>query len=240
MFTISLIGADGAGKTTVCGEVVRTLPLPVKYIYMGVNASSSNVMLPTTRLLWLIRRALGKQPDTGGPRDPSALSAPPKGSMRRLLARLKATAWLLQILTEECYRYGLAWWYTRRGYIVICDRHFFLDYYHYDIAPPAGARPLSRRIHGYFLSRVFPSPDAVIFLDAPAAVLFGRKGEGTLEVLEQRRRQYREFQEIVEHFHVVDASQSLDEVVSKTKEIISGFYQRSSHRPAKLTGESSF
>lgn len=238
MFTISLIGADGAGKTTVCGEVLRTLPLPVKYIYMGVNMGSSNVMLPTTRLLWLLRKTLGKQSDTGGPRDPNAMSAPPKGFVRRTLARLKAAAWLLQTLTEEGYRYGIAWWYTRRGYVVVCDRHFFVDYYHYDIAPTTGRRPLFRRLHGYFLNNIFPQPDLIIFLDAPAEVLFGRKGEGTLEVLEHRRRQYGEFEAIVRHFHVIDASQSLDGVVSETNNIISGFCQRSSHRPTALTEES--
>jgi ABC-type branched-subunit amino acid transport system ATPase component len=51
MFTVALIGPDGAGKTTIGRRIEHTLPLPVKYVYMGVNLDSSNHMLPTTRLL---------------------------------------------------------------------------------------------------------------------------------------------------------------------------------------------
>ena len=38
-------------KTTIGRRIEHTLPLPVKYVYMGVNLDSSNHMLPTTRLI---------------------------------------------------------------------------------------------------------------------------------------------------------------------------------------------
>ena len=47
-----------------------------------------------------------------------------------------------------------------------------------------------RRIHGYNLRRLYPRPDLVILLDAPAEVFFARKGEGTLESIESRRQEY--------------------------------------------------
>jgi hypothetical protein len=62
MFTVALIGPDGAGKTTIGRRLEHALPRPVKYIYMGVNLDSSNVMLPTTRLVKAIKRALGAPP----------------------------------------------------------------------------------------------------------------------------------------------------------------------------------
>jgi adenylate kinase len=49
MFTVTLVGPDGVGKTTVSKELEASLKLPIKYIYMGMNVEASNVMLPTTR-----------------------------------------------------------------------------------------------------------------------------------------------------------------------------------------------
>src|SRR5437667_23836 len=50
-FTVALIGPDGAGKTTIGRRLEKSLPLPVRYLYMGVNAEASNALLPTTRVL---------------------------------------------------------------------------------------------------------------------------------------------------------------------------------------------
>ena len=58
------------------------------------------------------------------------------------------------------------------------------DYYAHDISNTDPARPLRHRLHGVFLDRWYPRPDLVIFLDAPAEVLFARKHEGTIPLLE--------------------------------------------------------
>ena len=50
-FTIALIGPDGAGKTTLAEKLQRNLPFPIRYLYMGVSLESSNVTLPTSRLI---------------------------------------------------------------------------------------------------------------------------------------------------------------------------------------------
>ena len=68
MTTVALIGADGAGKTTVARRLPDLLPVPVRYLYMGVSTDSSNVMLPTTRVTRRIKRATGAPPDTAGRR----------------------------------------------------------------------------------------------------------------------------------------------------------------------------
>ena len=48
-FSVALIGADGAGKTTVGRMLEQRSTLPVRYLYMGLNPAASNRMLPTTR-----------------------------------------------------------------------------------------------------------------------------------------------------------------------------------------------
>jgi thymidylate kinase len=224
MFTVALIGADGAGKTTVSRRLEKALPLPVKYIYMGVNLGSSNHMLPTTRLLRLLRHARGGKSDVGGPPDPNRIRTHPKGA-RYITSNVKSSLHLANRIAEEWFRQILTWYYQWHGYIVIFDRHFFFDYYAYDIAHAAGELSLGRRVHGFMLKRVYPKPDLVILLDAPPEVLFARKHEGTLELLESRRQEYLQLRQVLKYFSIVDASQKEDEVVRQVIKVISDFYQ---------------
>jgi thymidylate kinase len=246
MFTVALIGPDGAGKTTVGRQLAHRLPFPVKYIYMGVSTDSSNVMLPTTRLMHFLKRALGGKPDIAGPPDPNRVKKKPKGLLKRTLAEGRALLRLANRLSEEWYRQALAWSYQRRGHIVLFDRHFFVDYYAYDIAEAGKERDLTQRIHGQMLKRFYPKPDLVIYLDAPAAVLYARKGEGSIEALERRRQDYLQLRNQVAHYAVVDAAQPQEQVVHDVVALIWAHHQsnqqkatRDIHHEAKSTHHSS-
>ncbi len=223
MFTVALIGPDGAGKTTIARRLEHTFPSQVKYIYMGVNADASNIMLPTTRLVHAIKRALGAEPDVAGPRDSRQVKPRPKGAVKRVMAGLRSGLRLVNRLGDEWYRQVMAWIYQRRGRIVVFDRHYFPDYYAYDIAKGSQERPLSQRIHGFVLNRIYPKPDLMIYFDAPAEVLIARKGEGTLELLECRRQQYLQMRELLRNFVTVDATQPEDEVARNVAELIWDF-----------------
>jgi len=213
MISVALIGPDGAGKTTVGRRLAEVLPLPVTYLYMGVNLEASRVMLPTTRLALAIKRARGGRPDMvltshGGRK------ARPKGPFKRALAGAKSGLRTANWLAEEWFRQVLAWRYRRRGDVVLFDRHFFADYYAHDVAGDTRGS-LARRAHGFVLRRLYPRPDLVICLDAPAEVLLARKGEGTIEWLDARRREYLALADVVDHFEVVDAGRPLDEVTAE-------------------------
>jgi thymidylate kinase len=212
MFTVALIGPDGAGKTTVARWLEQESDLPVRYLYMGVSADSSNRLLPTTRIARAIKRQRGAPPDTAGPPDPvSATKVRPKRLDRRVLASCRAGLRLTNRLGEEWARQLAAWKTVRQGTIVVFDRHFFFDYYAYDIAGGPG-RSTSRRVHGYLLAHAYPKPDLVIYLDAPADVLLARKGEGTIETLERRRSDYLALEQTARRWAVVDATLPLEEV----------------------------
>ncbi len=244
MFTVALIGADGAGKTTVGRRLAEMPSLPIKYIYMGVSTQSSNVMLPTTRLVTMVKRLLGKETDMGGPPDPRCLKPVPKNPLKRSLMELKSGLKLSNRLAEEWFRQVWVWYYQHQGYIVLFDRHFFTDYYAHDIANDARTRLLTNRLHGFILSRLYPKPDLVIFLDAPPEVLLARKGEGTLELLESRRQEYLRLRDIVKNFVTVDAGQPQEEVLYQVTKAIGDFYQtRGGHsiatEPVRQEGRSS-
>ena len=225
MTTYALIGADGAGKTTV-GRRLEQLESPrVKYLYMGDNPAASNYSLPTTRFAYWLKRRLGKGGHEGGPPDPSRHSKRPAGFFRRLLSGIKGSLRLVNQLAEEWYRQCIAWYHERRGSIVIFDRHFYSDYWAHDIsrgtcdAEPR-KRSLRRRIHGFVLERLYPRPDMVILLDAPAEVLYERKREGTIELIEARRQEYIALGQVLPAFRVVDAAQDLDQVIEQVIELL--------------------
>ncbi len=220
MSTVALVGADGAGKTSVARRLEREGPLAIKYLYMGVNPEAGDHLLPTTRAVLLVKRILGKETRAGGPPDPSRRRPPSRRWAARASSAVKAGLRTANLLGEEWYRQCLAWYYQLRGYTVLFDRHFHSDYYAHDIAPDSSRRGLSRRFHGFVLDRLYPKPDLVILLDAPARVLFERKQEGTVELIERRRQEYFLLRDRVPRFAIVNAEQPIDAVARDVAEAI--------------------
>lgn len=225
MFTLTLIGPDGTGKSTMSTILRSSLPVPTKYIYMGINLEASNVMLPTTWLWYKLKLANGEL-NMGGPPDPSRVRPiPSKNLLKRVVREIKSGLRMTNLMAEEWFRQLVAWYYQACGYIVIFDRHFYFDYYKYHIAGIHAGQTLSDRAHGLMLNHIFPKPDLIICLDAPAEVLFSRKREGTVELLEQRRQEYLRFQNDVKNFVTVDTTQPMDEVARQITKIVMDFHQ---------------
>jgi len=218
-FTVALIGPDGAGKTTISRRLEEVLPIPVKYIYMGVNTEASNVLLPTTRVIRAIRRARGA-PGQGGPPAASPPRGRSRGGLRGTLREARSLLRLANRFAEEWFRQALATYHLWRGRVVVFDRHFFADYYAADIDSLNGTQALSRRLHGFVLRRFYPRPDLVILLDAPAPLLWARKQEGTLEALVRRRDEYLRLRDGLGGIETVDVAQPEETVVREVARLI--------------------
>ncbi|NJD30028.1 MAG: hypothetical protein FIA92_17250 [Chloroflexi bacterium] len=221
MRTVALVGADGAGKSSIARAVAHRLGSRARYLYMGVNLEQSTMMLPTTRLAMAIKRARGGRPRmpadwSGGAGAGSAGAGPGRWQLvREAYAGVRRVGWL----AEEWYRALVASVYRRRGHLVIFDRHFLFDYY----GAGRDDRPgqlLAARLHAALLRHFYPRPDLVICLDAPADVLHERKGEGEVESLERRRQEYLALSEVSPEFAVVDATQPLPAVVDQVTSLV--------------------
>ncbi|MDZ7360018.1 MAG: hypothetical protein ONB46_04730 [candidate division KSB1 bacterium] len=222
MISVALIGPDGAGKTTLARMIEKSFPVPVKYLYMGVSVDSSNMALPTTRIMEHFKRRrrqkLGVTPSKNIP--------PNRRNGRHKKSGLRALLRLVNRLAEEWYRQFLSWKFRRQGHIVIYDRHYKFDFELDKVAARDEKRRFTDWLHRWFLAKVYPAPDVVIYLDAPAAVLFARKGEFTLEWLESRRQAFIAQGKKTPNFFQIDATQPLETVHANVAERIMQFYQK--------------
>jgi thymidylate kinase len=177
---------------------------------MGVSVRSSNLTLPTTRLIHRVKE-----------------NHPAPAAKQRRATVLRRAARLINRLAEAWFRQTASWWLQARGYTVIYDRHFALDY-----APevvPGGEEPLDRRIHRWLVTMAYPRPSYVIFLDAPGDVLYARKGESTPEELERRRQAFLKQGRRLPGFVRVDATAPLEQVYQQVERAVRQVTSRSAH-----------
>lgn len=213
MATVALVGADGSGKTTVGRSLVDDPPVPLKYIYMGLNIESSNIALPWSRLFLRLKLArYRREADRKGITDPSFVSTHHNEHRSIDRGRVASTLRLFNRIMETAYRHVVSARYQRRGFLVVYDRHVL-----FDSATAGKHRQLSDKIFNWIVLNVFPKPSCVLFLDAPPEVLLSRKAEGTLEYLERKRQAYIAQGASVPCFVHVDATRPLPDVLSTVR-----------------------
>ena len=137
-----------------------------------------------------------------------------KGSRTSKPGKLPGLGFAHRLVTQW-RRYLLGRYYQGRGCLVIFDR------YTYDALLPS-QRQLSRgqRLRRWLLAHTCPAPDLVITLDAPASVLYERKGEHTLDILEQQRQSYLDLRLHMPQMVVVDATRDPHRVCQEVISLI--------------------
>jgi thymidylate kinase len=210
---IAVIDRDGAGKTTITRRLVTSGRLRLHYLYMGINAASSNAALPTSRWLQRLRRGRARAATT-----PAAGARPRPGGAK---GALRAAARLPYRLSEEWYRQGLCRLRELRGEVVLCDRHFLYDFY--ETAPRRRAKGRADRLDLWILEHLYPRPDLVLFLDAPAPALLARKVEASVAFHEARRAATLELGARDPRLVRIDATQPFDAVYAEVEARIDAF-----------------
>jgi thymidylate kinase len=225
MFSVALIGPDGAGKSTISRVLAEASPFPFKVIYMGDNINACNFALPVSRFVGYFRRRRHngntRKSRAGG--ESSVMSGRPKVSLGQMLW---AAGRLVNFLAEEWYRQLLSWSYQARGYIVLYDRHFLFDFSLDGVESDVWA--FEKRLHRWILTRFYPRPSLVIYLDAPAQVLYARKGEKSPQELENRRQAFLRQSTQVRNFVRVDGTQPLSKVCAEVCRLIAEYSGRPS------------
>lgn len=234
MFSVALIGPDGAGKTSLTARLRTSFAVPLKCLYMGINIGASDHALPTSRLVEYFKR---RQNAKSGacPSGGDALSRG-ENEKRGVGAWLWAIARLINRLLEEWYRQLVSWGYQVCGYVVVYDRHFLYDFTLDGIDEEK--QPGDKRLHRWLLEHCYPRPCLTVYLDAPAELLFARKGEKTVEELERRRQAFLRLEESVKNFVRVDATRPFDVVYAEVSRIIEqGCQNRRPHAGHRLDGD---
>jgi len=230
---ITLVGADGAGKSTHARRLAESVR-PSTYIYMGSNPSAVTHSLPTTRAWTWAKRVLGGRVHHSGPPAPGPARAP-RSAARRALQHVKSIGVVLLRASEEFYRLGLARVLAGRGHLVILDRHPYLDYHQRRVRSDGGWMRCGDRVHGLLLRHVYPKPERLVLLDAPAEILYARKPEGSLDALRARRQEYIDLPGRLPggvHVSVLDVSGSVEDVGAALLAI-----SRDGRREAEVVGE---
>ena len=144
--------------------------------------------------------------------------------------KLGASFRLLNRVLEQSYRQTISWIFQIRGYIVLYDRHFFFDSAIDEVTSNKNDYRASSRIHNFLLKYIFPKPDLILFLYAPAKVLFERKGEATLEYLDAKNRKYMNIGNTFNSFIKIDANQPVEKVYEAVRKEVLQLNQKSNNK----------
>ena len=241
MFTVALVGGDGAGKTTIANLVIQHSGLPMKYVYMGLSTRSSNHALPSSRLVLFLKERTYKKSKSASCGNPSEeIPASQLEYSEATHGGMWNTARFLNRLAEAWYRQLISMNYQMRGYLVIYDRHFFFDAAPGVVNTNEQSLLMLDRLYFWIMSHWYPKPALAILLDASPDLLYRRKGEATPEYLAQQRSVFLEQGNKLAYFIRVDASQPLDKVFAEVMKHIQDFYSlRYPGRPSIPQGKSS-
>ncbi|HEY6907494.1 MAG TPA: hypothetical protein VI230_08485, partial [Ignavibacteriaceae bacterium] len=190
-------------------------PVKLKYLYMGLNIESSNHALPTSRFIYYLKVYKYKKKNKDLKHEKlknlslHKLHDDRKNDSRGMIG---AAARLINRLAEEWYRLIISIVFQLRGYVVLYDRHFLFDAATSAKGEALKRQRLSSKIHRWILVNLYEKPDMTIFLEAPADVLFARKGEADLEYLKARNEAFLEVGKGLNNFFRIDATQSPEKV----------------------------
>ena len=107
-----------------------------------------------------------------------------------------------------------------KGGLVISDRIFYDSVIDQAVNLGANREWLLKSLDSFWITIIFPQPDAVLYVDCPADTAFSRKDDApNVEYLSDRRELYLKFTEKY-HWLKVDGSLSLEETAAQIRDKI--------------------
>jgi len=213
MASIAIIGQDGSGKSTISNMLLENLNLPLKYLYMGRNVESGKFNLPTSKLIYYLKIYEYKKKNKIKEFDKAkklSLHDLDKDRKKDTRGHIGAFLRLTSRLLEEWFRLIISWYYQSRGFIVLYDRHFIFDYAVDPEKQDLSKLRLTERIHLWTLNHLYEKPSLVVFLNAPGTVLFARKGEASVDYIDQKNKLFERIGSTMPNFIIIDASQPVE------------------------------
>ena len=128
----------------------------------------------------------------------------------RYLPGARLTQRMLRLLARSAQ----GWLQRARGRVVLLDR------FTYDVLLPSPVLDRRGRMTVALVRRVGTEPQLVLVLDAPAEVMFARKGEQGIEELERRRRSYLDVARVRDDSAVIDATQPVEAVREEAQGVV--------------------
>ena len=147
---------------------------------------------------------MGANPNGGGITLPTTRWLARKTVRRRPVMRALSA---LNTLIEQGVRYRVGAYHRRRGRLVIFDRYAAKS-----LSVGRSNVALRKRVRRWASQLLCPPPDMVVYLDAPAEVLYLRKQEHSPQALEQQRQRYLRILDGVGRTVVVDARRAPEEL----------------------------
>jgi thymidylate kinase len=139
------------------------------------------------------------------------LLARARGKRRPVVRALSA----INGLVEQGVRYRVGAYHRRRGRLVVFDR-----YAAGSLMSVQQGVALHKRLQRWAMQLLCPPPDMVVYLDAPAEVLYQRKQEHSPELLERQRQRYLQLLDGVARTAIVDAGRAPEEVRKQVASLI--------------------
>jgi len=192
-FLIAFIGNDGAGKSSTI-EFIEGLDYFKLTGTKKIYFGNNHYMIPG--LNYLVRKAYSNR-------------------------IAKVIIGLLEHIDKQYIRSLVAYFYIKRGYIVLADRYMYDEL----MGQFYSSKPTSilRKIYKFlFKPRMLIKPKITFFLDVDPEVAFSRKQDYEFEIVKQNIRRYREFLSKFKEVVKVNANKSQDEV---RKEVIEKIYE---------------
>jgi thymidylate kinase len=177
-FSIAVIGPDGAGKTTfltTLGAMLNRIGIETGTVYFG---PWERTVLASSQAL----RRLGADPLDIGKDSPAR-----KTKLKLLKAHVRRVLYYANFLPEMWARYAVRVWpLILERHVMLLDRHAVdleVGYYNQPMTNFAWLR--------FLLARLSPRPRMFILLDNDAEVIWQRKKEFSLALIESSLSRYR-------------------------------------------------